>query len=163
MESMSEQEKSQAEMGTGGTAPKGSKPADPPQADSAPAPPAGASVAPPAAKPAAAAPARKPRKPRPKAIINENGCTGCEACITVCPVDCIVKIPNPALPELNPICRVDWDRCTGCTICARDCPWETIDMVYPTQPGIRRMVQSYLLTEYGTQFVPEPQEEEAVA
>jgi hypothetical protein len=25
------------------------------------------------------------------------------------------------------------------------------------------MVQSYLLTEYGTQFVPEPQEEEAVA
>jgi electron transport complex protein RnfB len=115
------------------------------------------------AKPAAAAPARKPRKPRPKAIINENGCTGCEACITVCPVDCIVKIPNPAQPELNPICRVDWDRCTGCTICARDCPWETIDMVYPTQPGIRVVVQSYLLTEYGTQFVPEPQEEEAVA
>ena len=161
---MSDQEKSQAEIGPGGAAPKETKPADPPQAGSAPAPaPTAASVAPPVAKPAAAAPARKPRKPRPKAIINENGCTGCEACITVCPVDCIVKIPNPALPELNPICRVDWDRCTGCTICARDCPWETIDMVYPTQPGIRVTVQSYLLIEYGTQFVPEPQEEEAVA
>ena len=122
-------------------------------------PPAPASAAP-AARPAAA---RKPRKPRPKALINENGCTGCEACITVCPVDCIVKIPNPSLPELNPICRVDWDRCTGCTICARDCPWETIDMIYPNQKGIRVLVESYHLPEYGTQFVPEPQEEEAVA
>ncbi|PYQ13031.1 MAG: hypothetical protein DMH00_05285 [Acidobacteria bacterium] len=122
--------------------------------------PAPVATAAPTAKPAGA---RKPRKPRPKALINENGCTGCEACITVCPVDCIVKIPNPSLPELNPICRVDWDRCTGCTICARDCPWETIDMVYPNQTGIRVMVQSYHLPEYGTQFVPQPQEEEAVA
>jgi electron transport complex protein RnfB len=108
---------------------------------------------------AAARPARKPRKPRPKAIINENGCTGCEACITVCPVDCIVKIPNPDSPEVNPICRVDWDRCTGCTICARDCPWETIDMILPNQPGIRVLVESYSMPEYGTQFIPDPQEE----
>ena len=141
MDSMSEQEKPPSEIGAGGAAPGGANPAISPKADSTPVPPpAGAAAAPTAAKPAAAAPARKPRKPRPKAIINENGCTGCEACITVCPVDCIVKIPNPALPELNPICRVDWDRCTGCTICARDCPWETIDMVYPTQPGIRLTV-----------------------
>jgi len=114
---------------------------------------------------AAAAPAvprpRKPRKPRPKAIINENGCTGCEACITVCPVDCIVKIPNPAAPDLNPICRVDWDRCTGCTICARDCPWETIDMVLPNQPGIAERIEAYSLADYGTQFIPEPQQETA--
>jgi Pyruvate/2-oxoacid:ferredoxin oxidoreductase delta subunit len=111
-----------------------------------------------AARPAAA---RKPRKPRPKAIIHENGCTGCEACITVCPVDCIVKIPNPAATEVNPICRVDWDRCTGCTICARDCPWETIDMVLPTQPGIRVLVASYTIPEYGSRFIPEPEEETA--
>ena len=120
-----------------------------------PAPPAAA------ARPAAAHKPRKPRRPRPKAIINENGCTGCEACVTVCPVDCIVKIPNPAAPELNPVCRVDWDRCTGCTICSRDCPWETIDMVIPTQPGIRILVESYTMPEYGTQFIPEPQEESA--
>jgi Pyruvate/2-oxoacid:ferredoxin oxidoreductase delta subunit len=123
-------------------------------------PPASAGAAGPQEAPAAAArPARKPRKPRPKALINENGCTGCEACITVCPVDCIVKIPNPESPEVNPICRVDWDRCTGCTICARDCPWETIDMLLPNQPGIRALVESYSMPEYGTQFIPDPQEE----
>ena len=122
-------------------------------------------ASPPASPAAVDAPAvprpRKPRKPRPKAIINENGCTGCEACITVCPVDCIVKIPNPAAPDLNPICRVDWDRCTGCTICARDCPWETIDMVLPNQPGIAERIEAYSLADYGTQFIPEPQQETA--
>jgi len=141
---MSEQGEHSPPEGTGGAAQDASKPAAP---------------VPPVAVPAAASPGRKPRKPRPKALINENGCTGCEACITVCPVDCIVKIPNPQLPDLNPICRVDWDRCTGCTICARDCPWETIDMLYPNQSGIRVLVQAYHLSEYGTQFVPEPQEE----
>ncbi len=84
--------------------------------------------------------ARKPKKPRPKALIDENGCTGCEACIVVCPVDCIVKIPGPVHAGLDPICRVDWDRCTGCTICARDCPWETIDMVLPDEPGMEERI-----------------------
>ena len=136
------------ETGNIGEAPPGSEPAGPPVP---PSPPAAAPAVPAAAK------ARKPRKPRPKALINENGCTGCEACITVCPVDCIVKIPNPENPDLNPICRVDWDRCTGCTICVRDCPWETIDMVYANQPDIAARIESYSLAEYGIQFIPEPQ------
>ena len=35
-----------------------------------------------------------PRKKLPKelAVINADNCTGCEACLEVCPVDCIVKI-----------------------------------------------------------------------
>lgn len=121
----------------------------------------------PAPKPAPAAataakkpapPARKPKRPRPKALINENGCTGCEECITVCPVDCIVKIPNPALPEINPICRVDWDRCTGCTICVRDCPWETIEMVFPNAAETKEKIEAFPLEDYGTEFIPEWQE-----
>jgi electron transport complex protein RnfB len=101
------------------------------------------------------------KQPQTLAVIHQAQCTGCEACITVCPVDCIVKIPNPALPELNPICRVDWDRCTGCTICARDCPWETIDMVYPNQPDIATRIERYSLAEYGDRFIPEPEQESA--
>ncbi|MEE9217717.1 MAG: 4Fe-4S dicluster domain-containing protein [Acidobacteriota bacterium] len=88
---------------------------------------------------------KKPRKSRPKALIDENGCTGCEACIVVCPVDCIAKVENPDLSGLNTICRVDWDRCTGCTICVRDCPWDTIEMVRPDDPGIQEKIQSYLV------------------
>ena len=87
--------------------------------------------------------AKKPKKPRPKALIDENGCTGCEACIVVCPVDCIVKLPGPEHAEVGAICRVDWDRCTGCTICARDCPWETIEMVLPDEPGIDDKIKRY--------------------
>jgi len=74
---------------------------------------------------------RRPRKPRPKAVIDPSGCTGCEVCIEVCPVDCIAKIPGPEYSLIDSYCVVDLDRCTGCTICARECPWETIGMVYP--------------------------------
>jgi Pyruvate/2-oxoacid:ferredoxin oxidoreductase delta subunit len=100
-----------------------------------------------AAESASAAPARpvprKPRKPRPKALIDENGCTGCEACIVVCPVDCIVKLPGPSHSGIDAVCRVDWDRCTGCTICARDCPWETIEMVTPEDAGIQEKIKRF--------------------
>ncbi len=35
-----------------------------------------------------------PRKKLPKelAVINADNCTGCESCLEVCPVDCIVKV-----------------------------------------------------------------------
>jgi len=35
--------------------------------------------------------ARKKKVPPKVAIIDENGCTGCEVCIELCPVDCILK------------------------------------------------------------------------
>ena len=75
---------------------------------------------------------RKPprvRDPRIAAIINQHGCTGCEACITVCPVDCIEPVPGAAHPGLFKLVEVDLDRCIGCGLCPKICPWETIDMV----------------------------------
>src|SRR2546429_526095 len=40
--------------------------------------------------------AGKARKKLPKelAVVRADNCTGCEACIEVCPVDCIYKLPG---------------------------------------------------------------------
>ena len=84
--------------------------------------------------------AGKPRKKLPKelAVVRADSCTGCEACIEVCPVDCIYKVPGEDLPSLQPFVDIDLERCIGCALCERWCPWDAIDMV-PT-PDIARHV-----------------------
>src|SRR3954453_12771240 len=85
-------------------------------------------MAPPAA---AAKPAAKPKKKLfPKlAVIRADNCTGCEACIEVCPVDCIYKVPGEDMPSVQSFCDIDLDRCIGCSLCERWCPWDAIDMI----------------------------------
>jgi electron transport complex protein RnfB len=75
--------------------------------------------------------AQKPKKkPKWLAVIDEDGCTGCEVCIYFCPVaDCIIKLPGPEFPSLNAVCRVVDELCIGCSACARACPWEAILML----------------------------------
>jgi electron transport complex protein RnfB len=79
------------------------------------------------AKPAAA----KPRKKLPKelAVIYADNCTGCEACIEVCPVDCIYKVPGEDMPSVQSFCDIDLERCIGCSLCERWCPWDAIEMI----------------------------------
>lgn len=87
---------------------------------------------------------RKPRRKLPTelAVIDVDNCTGCAACIEVCPVDCIVHVNQfPDAPGLQSWCEIDWDRCIGCRLCIRlpkkksnaytmlVCPWEAIEMV----------------------------------
>jgi Na+-translocating ferredoxin:NAD+ oxidoreductase subunit B len=75
--------------------------------------------------------AGKARKKLPKelAVIRADNCTGCEACIEVCPVDCIYKVPGEDQPSLQSFCDIDLERCIGCSLCERWCPWDAIDMV----------------------------------
>ena len=81
---------------------------------------------------------KPPRKKAPPklAVINQNGCTGCEVCIVFCPVDCIEIVPGVQHTQLQQVVEVDLDRCIGCALCAKNCPWDTIDML-PYEQAVR--------------------------
>src|SRR5437879_4902048 len=79
--------------------------------------------------------AGKARKKLPPelAVVFADNCTGCEACIEVCPVDCIYKVPGEDQPGVQPFVDIDLERCIGCKLCERWCPWDAIDMVDATE------------------------------
>lgn len=70
----------------------------------------------------------RPREPKQLAVINQSGCTGCEACIVFCPVDCIEIVPEVGIAQFQQVVEVDIERCIGCALCAKNCPWDTIPM-----------------------------------
>lgn len=74
--------------------------------------------------------AKKKKLPKQLAILDEDLCTGCDACVTVCPVDCIDKIADPTHPGYAMgICTIDLQVCIGCKLCAQVCPWDVITMI----------------------------------
>ena len=81
------------------------------------------------AHPAQGKPERKTKPPKQLAVIDQKGCTGCHACVPLCPVDCIENVPGVEHPDFMRVVEVDLERCIGCSICAQYCPWETIFMV----------------------------------
>ncbi|MFQ5988846.1 MAG: 4Fe-4S dicluster domain-containing protein [Candidatus Methylomirabilales bacterium] len=75
---------------------------------------------------------KKKKRPRLMAVVNDS-CTGCEACIPFCPVDCIDHEPSSQYTgAVIPPVRIRWHECIGCQICARVCDgmaWNAIDMI----------------------------------
>ena len=75
------------------------------------------------------------KKVRPKltAWVDEDNCTGCQACVPFCPVDCIepVHVDKHVYPPIPPV-QIRFNECIGCQICARVCTkltWDAIRMV----------------------------------
>lgn len=87
--------------------------------------------------PSVGKPPRKSKAPKQYAVIDQKGCTGCHACVPLCPVDCIENVPGPEHPDFMRVVEVDLERCIGCAICAEFCPWETIFMV-PESEGEKK-------------------------
>jgi len=90
--------------------------------------------------------APKKKVPKELAVINADNCTGCEACLEVCPVDAIElrTLDGIAVKGNGQWCEIDLERCVGCVVCVHIpqkktnpyeltvCPWDAIEMV-PTE------------------------------
>jgi len=55
------------------------------------------------------------------AVVNEEECVGCGACVDVCPTEAITMTDDD-------VAKVDPETCTDCGTCVEECPSEAITM-----------------------------------
>ena len=56
----------------------------------------------------------KKKLPKTLALLDEDMCTGCEACLVVCPVDCISTIPGHRHEQSFQVCTIACDDTIPC-------------------------------------------------
>ena len=74
----------------------------------------------------------KKKKPRLMAVVDEDNCTGCMACVPFCPVDCIEPVAKDKYDIPIPPVQIRFNECIGCQICAKVCTkltWDAIRML----------------------------------
>jgi len=94
---------------------------------------------------------QKRKTPDRIAVVDEDNCTGCRACIPFCPVDCIEPVPADRYEDVAiPPVYVRHNECIGCEICVRACEkltWNAIAMKpveeFEQEAGVRVEGQRY--------------------
>lgn len=74
----------------------------------------------------------KTQKPVSVAVVDEDNCTGCQACVPFCPVNCIEPVPEEKHETVIPPVQIRYNECVGCGICAEICTrmtWDAIEML----------------------------------
>ena len=74
----------------------------------------------------AAAPV-KAAKPKLKALVERDACTGCEYCVHWCPVPACLELKGGERAEgVLTIVHINMDTCIGCKQCELYCPYDAI-------------------------------------
>lgn len=78
--------------------------------------------------------APKAAKPKQKALVERDACTGCEYCVHWCPVpECLQMKGGENVQGILQIVNVNIETCIGCKLCEQNCPYDAIH-IYKLTP-----------------------------